>query len=81
MDADQPTFEMRVRESFGRQAFMRTLGATLDDVGKGRTTIRLPRDPALAQQQGYLHGGALIAVLDSACATPPCRSLRRGARC
>jgi uncharacterized protein (TIGR00369 family) len=60
-------FEARVRESFGRQAFMRTLGATLDEVGEGRTTIRLPRDPAFAQQRGYLHAGALIAVLDSGC--------------
>jgi uncharacterized protein (TIGR00369 family) len=60
-------FETRVRESFGRQAFMRTLGATLDEVGEGRTTIRLPRDDALTQQHGYLHGGALVSVLDSAC--------------
>ena len=59
--------ETRVRESFGRQAFMRTLGATLEEVGEGRTTIRLPVDAALAQQHGYLHAGALIAVLDSAC--------------
>jgi uncharacterized protein (TIGR00369 family) len=46
---------------------MRTLGAQLDEVGEGQTTIRLPRDPALGQQHGYLHAGALIAVLDSAC--------------
>ncbi len=67
MGADQPGFEARVRESFGRQAFMRTLGATLEEVAEGRTTIRLPRDTTLTQQHGYLHAGALIAVLDSAC--------------
>jgi uncharacterized protein (TIGR00369 family) len=67
MDASDTGFEARVRESFDRQAFMCTLGATLDEVGEGRTTIRLPRDPALGQQNGYLHAGALIAVLDSAC--------------
>lgn len=67
MAAGQADLEKRVRDSFGRQAFMRTLGAHLDEVGDGRTTIRLPRDPALGQQHGYLHGGALIAVLDSAC--------------
>jgi uncharacterized protein (TIGR00369 family) len=60
-------FETRVRESFGRQAFMRTLGATLEEVGEGRTTIRLPCDRALGQQHGYLHAGALIAILDSSC--------------
>jgi uncharacterized protein (TIGR00369 family) len=67
MGAGHAGFETRVRESFGRQAFMRTLGATLDEVGEGATTIRLPRDAALGQQHGYLHAGALIAVLDSAC--------------
>jgi uncharacterized protein (TIGR00369 family) len=67
MGANHPGFETRVRESFGRQAFMRTLGATLQEVGEGRTTIRLPRDATLSQQHGYVHAGALIAVLDSAC--------------
>jgi uncharacterized protein (TIGR00369 family) len=67
MGARHAGFESRVRDSFGRQAFMRTLGATLDEVGEGRTTIRLPRDRAFVQQHGYLHGGALIAALDSAC--------------
>jgi uncharacterized protein (TIGR00369 family) len=59
--------ETRVRESFGRQPFMQTLGATLDEVGQGRTTIRLPSREPLAQQHGYLHAGALVSVLDSAC--------------
>jgi uncharacterized protein (TIGR00369 family) len=59
--------EARVRESFGRQAFMQTLGATLEEVGDGRTTIRLPSRKQLSQQHGYLHGGALVCVLDSAC--------------
>ena len=67
MGADHAGVETRVRESFERQAFMRTLGATLDDVGEGRATILLPHSPVLAQQHGYVHGGALIAVLDSAC--------------
>lgn len=67
MGAAQQDAETRVRDSFARQAFMRTLGATLDEVGEGRTTIRLPRAPALGQQHGYLHAGAMITVLDTAC--------------
>src|SRR5215208_518842 len=67
MGASHEGFETRVRDSFGRQTFMRTLGATLEEVGEGRTTIRLHRDRAFGQQHGYLHAGALIAVLDSAC--------------
>lgn len=60
-------FETRVRESFGRQGFMRTLGAVLEEVGEGSVVIRLRHDDAIGQQHGYLHAGALIAVIDSAC--------------
>jgi acyl-coenzyme A thioesterase PaaI-like protein len=60
-------FETRVRESFARQGLMRTLGAELEEVGEGTTAIRLPRGEALSQQHGYVHAGALIAVVDTAC--------------
>src|SRR4051812_50114897 len=46
---------------------MRTLGAELEDVGEGTTAIRLPRGEPLSQQHGYVHAGALIAVVDTAC--------------
>jgi uncharacterized protein (TIGR00369 family) len=59
--------ETRVRESFARQGFMRTLGAELVEVGEGTTAIRLPRGEPLSQQHGYVHAGALIAVVDTAC--------------
>ena len=67
MGAEEARFDSRVRESFGRQGFMRTLGATLEEVGEGSVVIRLSHGDALAQQHGYLHAGALIAVVDSAC--------------
>ena len=62
-----PGFEQRVRDSFARQGFMRTLGAELVEVGEGTTAIRLPRSEPLSQQHGYVHAGALIAVVDTAC--------------
>lgn len=61
------THEERVRRSFSNQAFMSTLGAELTVVGQGLVEIRLPFSPQLTQQHGYLHAGAVIAVLDSAC--------------
>ena len=61
------THEERVRQSFSRQAFMSTLGAELTAVVQGRVEIRLPFSPNLTQQNGYLHAGAITAVLDSAC--------------
>ena len=61
------THEERVRQSFSRQAFMSTLGAELTAVAQGGVEIRLPFSPNLTQQNGYLHAGAITAVLDSAC--------------
>ena len=59
--------EERVRQSFSRQVFMSTLGAELIAVVQGGVEIRLPFSPNLTQQNGYLHVGAITAVLDSAC--------------
>jgi uncharacterized protein (TIGR00369 family) len=59
--------EERVRQSFSRQVFMSTLGAELIAVVQGGVEIRLPFSPNLTQQNGYLHAGAITAVLDSAC--------------
>lgn len=61
------THEERVRQSFSKQAFMSTLGAELTTVGQGGVEIRLPFSSNLTQQNGYLHAGAITAVLDSAC--------------
>src|SRR5947207_15335604 len=59
--------ETRVRESFARQQIMTTIGARLEDVSSGRVSIRLPFRADLAQQNGFLHAGALATVADSAC--------------
>ena len=61
------THEERVRRSFRKQAFMSTLGAELIAIGEGVLEIRMPFSPTLTQQDGYLHAGAVTAVLDSAC--------------
>ena len=59
-------FEDRVRESFGRQALMRTIGAELGRVEPGRVEIALPYRADLTQQHGYLHAGITGAIADSA---------------
>ncbi len=61
------THDERVRQSFFKQPFMSTLGAELTAVGEGVVEIRLAFSPSLTQQDGYLHAGAVTAVLDSAC--------------
>jgi uncharacterized protein (TIGR00369 family) len=64
--ARDPHFESRVRESFAKQTFMATLGATLARVAPGEIAISLPVREALAQQHGSVHAGALTTILDSA---------------
>jgi uncharacterized protein (TIGR00369 family) len=65
--ARNPDFEAVVRESFGRQAMMATLGARLAVVRPGVVEIALDPAPGLTQQNGFLHAGALTSVADSAC--------------
>lgn len=59
--------EARVRASFGRQAMMATLGVRLAAVERGRVQLVMDHDDKFTQQHGFLHAGAVAAVLDSAC--------------
>jgi uncharacterized protein (TIGR00369 family) len=61
------TVVARIRASFARQGAMATIGAQLADVAAGRVTIALPIEARLSQQDGFLHAGIVVAVLDSAC--------------
>jgi uncharacterized protein (TIGR00369 family) len=46
---------------------MGTFGADLVAVAAGHVAIALPIEPRLSQQNGFLHAGVVVAVLDSAC--------------
>ncbi len=65
-DAENPDFRDRIRSSFARQGLMRTLGATLDPVSPGHVEIAIRPDPAICQQHGFVHAGAVAAIADSA---------------
>jgi uncharacterized protein (TIGR00369 family) len=56
----------RVRASFAKQGLMTTLGATLSTVSPGMVEIVLSPHPAISQQHGFVHGGAVSAIADSA---------------
>jgi len=62
-----PAFEQRVRDSFARQQFMTTIGATLERVVPGEVLIAVPFHAALTQQHGFLHAGVVASLIDSAC--------------
>ena len=59
-------YEARVRESFGRQTHMATLGATIVFIAPGEVHLALPFAPQFCQQHGFLHAGAIASVADSA---------------
>jgi uncharacterized protein (TIGR00369 family) len=61
-----PAFESRVRDSFARQAAMRLIGAQLAAVEPGRCIIELTVRDELTQQHGYVHGGIVGMIADSA---------------
>ncbi|MDP7588638.1 MAG: PaaI family thioesterase [Dehalococcoidia bacterium] len=62
-----PDFKARVRNSFGRQTAMRTLGAVVNLVEPGEVEIEMPYRADLTQQHGFIHGGIVTAIVDSAC--------------
>jgi uncharacterized protein (TIGR00369 family) len=61
-----PDYAQRVRASFDRQRIMAWIGATLTHLAPGQCEIMLPHKPELTQQRGYLHGGIIGAIGDTA---------------
>ena len=62
-----PAFEQKVRSSFDDQAVMHSIGAKLSDLAPGEVEISMPFNPQMTQQHGFLHGGIVTTILDSAC--------------
>jgi uncharacterized protein (TIGR00369 family) len=62
-----PDFAQRCRESFGRQKAMALIGARLASVEPGRAEIALPWREDLTQQKGFVHGGIVGMIADTAC--------------
>lgn len=58
--------DARIRDSFGKQTMMQTLGASIDSVAEGRVVITAPILPTSLQQQGAGHAGLAFSIGDSA---------------
>jgi len=65
-EPSNPDFEARVRASFARQRAMALIGARMVRVEPGRVDIELPVHDDLGQQHGYVHGGVVGMIADSA---------------
>jgi len=62
-----PHFVARIRESFGRQKAMALIGASLARVDAGAVEIELPYRESITQQKGFVHGGIIGMIADTAC--------------
>ena len=62
-----PHFASRIRASFGRQKAMALIGASLTVVEPGQVEIALPYRDELTQQKGFIHGGIIGMIADTAC--------------
>lgn len=61
-----PDFAARVRDSFHRQQAMALIGASMPVIEAGYTEIHLPHKPEVTQQHGFIHGGVVGMIADSA---------------
>ena len=56
----------KIKASFARQSFMKTIGAELDHIEKGSVSIRAPLSDHILQQHGFAHAGVAFSMGDSA---------------
>ncbi len=61
-----PDYATRVRASFARQRVMAWIGAELTHMAPGACEITLARKPEITQQHGYVHGGIIGTIGDTA---------------
>ncbi|TCM84399.1 PaaI family thioesterase [Rhodovulum steppense] len=61
-----PAYDRAVRDSFSRQAMMRTIGAEIVSLAPGLVEIAAPIRPEFGQQQGMAHAGLTFSLGDSA---------------
>lgn len=66
MIPNDAAYDARVRESFGRQNHMATLGAKIVFLAPGEVHLAFPFDAQFCQQNGFMHAGAIASVADSA---------------
>lgn len=62
-----PDYDAKVRRAFAGQSLMTTLGMALEAVEPGLVRIALPFGPHILQQHGFIHGGAVATMGDTAC--------------
>ena len=67
LQPSDPNYSSRIHDSFAKQNVMALLGASLSRVEPGFVEIELPFHEKVTQQHGFVHGGVIACILDSAC--------------
>jgi len=62
----EPEFKARVLDSFKRQSAMQLIRASMDSIEHGHTEIHVPHWDGIEQQHGFVHGGVVGMIADSA---------------
>lgn len=61
-----PNFAERVAASFDRQSAMHLIRATMPVIEHGETEVHVPHWDGIEQQHGFVHGGVVGMIADSA---------------
>lgn len=60
-------YAARVSMSFSNQPMMSTIGARLSRIEPGLVDVEIPFQHSLTQHNGFLHGGTVSTLADTAC--------------
>jgi uncharacterized protein (TIGR00369 family) len=66
-EPQDPNFEAKVRASFAQQGLMTNIGARIVKVLPGEVEIEVAWRTDITQQQGFVHGAVIAAIVDTAC--------------
>lgn len=65
-EPSDPDWQARIRDSFARQPAMALIGARLGRLAPGDVEVELPIRRQVTQQHGFVHGGVVAMIADSA---------------
>ena len=63
---DQAALADAIRSSLNAQGFLHHMGASVDEVVRGKVVISVQKRPELLQQHGFFHGGVVAFLVDNA---------------
>jgi uncharacterized protein (TIGR00369 family) len=67
VEPQDANYEAKVHASFARQGLMTNIGARLMKVLPGEVEIEVAWREDITQQQGFVHGAVIAAIVDTAC--------------